>query len=193
MLFAQTIGVLSCSVDIHDSIAVLNPRLDNNEEICAAVRINTDMLKGVVFRGAIVGDIELDQSTYLLYMPSRTKRLYLYCQGYLPTTIDLSQYEDSSKGLIGGKTYKIILDIPKEEKNESKYGKGSKILQFVSNIPLEKVVVNGIEWSIKENTSKRIVPYGKYNYEIYANGNNVKKGEVEVKESLGSETVRIVF
>lgn len=189
---AQSVEIVSCILNEKDNTALSCPRYDNNDELCAAVKIIAGNIDDLEIRGSIVGDIIREDSLFLAYLPPRTKRIHLYSNGYIPTTLDFTNYEGFSKGVKEGKTYYVVLNAQTEVK-DTHYGKGSKILQFIADVPIEKVSVNGLEWRVNGNISKRLVPYGKYNYEILAAGYAVNKGVVEVKESFGIEIVKIQF
>ena len=109
----------------------------------------------------------------------------------MPLQIDFTKYEDSSNGLEGGCTYCLSLVGDKVKKKT--YPKGAANLIFVSNVPLKKIVVNGLEWLVNGKMSKRLVQYGEYNYEAYADGYLPITGTIEVVKALWGKSVNLNF
>ena len=191
-IFAQNISIRSFLEINNDNLVTTMPRYDLNDNICACVVIDFVDSKGLEFRGNIVGDIVKTPDKYVVYLPDRTKRLYIYNDDYLPLLVDFTQYEESRRGVIGGKTYSLSL-VGEKQKTQKKYPNGTNTLVLVADIPLTKVIVNGQEWEINNTTSKRLVPYGEYHYEVFADGFAPYSGTVEVLPSFGSKTVHIHF
>lgn len=198
VIFNYLIPALAQEMDIQnfrkehtDSFAIYNSRYDINGNICAVVHVSFEGIDELSFKGDIVGDIIKSGSKYTVYLPNRTKRLQLFNSGYIPQTIDFTNYEDSSKGLIGGNTYSVFVKSKMSIKKQ--HEKGSGILIFSSETPLRQLYVNGTEWKIIDNSAKRLLPYGEYEYEAIADGNIHKKGIVELKPAIGSTKVNIIF
>ncbi len=58
-----------------DLIARTKPRLDLNEIPCAVLRISAADIKGYVFEGNIIGDIEFSPGEALIYMTNNSRRI----------------------------------------------------------------------------------------------------------------------
>ena len=194
---AQTLNISSCSIQEQDSTAIKQARYDLNNQIAAAIVFLMDGNQNMEFRGSIIGDVVKEKDRHIVYIADKTKRLHIYCSGYLPTEIDFTAYSDSSKGVSGGKTYYVSI---KEEIRETgkDYGKGSTILLFTSDVPIEKLLVNGQEWEIETwglgSSSKQLVPFGKYHYEVYTNSHEAISDDVEVIDNLFSvQNVKLNF
>lgn len=187
---AQTLNIVSCAIQEGENIAANRSRYDLNENIAAVVVFTGTGGRDMDFRGNIIGDVIKEDSRYIVYLADRTKRLHIYCTDCVPAEIDFTKYADSEKGVLGGKTYSVSLVLPVKSKD---YGTGSNVLVFESDVELKKVLVNNEEWQITGNTAKRLVPFGKYYYEIQSVTNKTASGEVEVVNMFGNQKVKIEF
>ena len=187
---AQTLNIASCVIQDVDNIAMNKPRYDLNDNIAAVVVFTGVGNRDMDFRGNIIGGVIKEDSCHIVYLADKTKRLHIYCSDCVPAEIDFTEYSNSEKGVLGGKTYCVSLVMPKKDKD---YGIGSNVLVFESNTPLQSVIVNGEEWHFNGTTSKRLVPYGEYHYEIHSDTNEIITGDVEVTGSFGNQIVRLNF
>lgn len=195
-LCAQQLTIRSCSIQKQDSTAIKAPRYDINDNIAAVVVFQMNGNQEMEFRGNIIGQSIKEDNRYIVYVADKTKWLHIYCSGYIPTKIDFTNYTDSGKGVLGGKTYQVSIlgDAPMLDTDKKKnYEKGSNMLVFNADVPLRKVIVDGEEWNVTGNTAKRLVPFGEYHYEIQADSYNRITGDVEVKKTLGSQVVKLKF
>lgn len=192
---SQNLSVSSIKMIPTDSTFYTSPRYDINGNVCAIIKVFANNIAGSLdFKGDIIGEVEVDGAMYTIYVPNRTKRLKIYHPNYIPETIDFTQYEDSRKGLEGNLVYYVTISGNDNLKHvKTSNVSGSRILSFSSDIPLLQLFVNGAEWKIIDNTSKRLMPYGDYEYEAVSEGNIRKKGKVELKPSIGSMIVKIDF
>lgn len=188
---SQKLNIQAFYKSQENNIAQTSPRYDLNDNKCAAIIIMPEENGELQFRGMVVGKVEKKSTRYILYMPMKTKRLYIYHSNYMPLQIDFTKYEDSSNGLEGGCTYCLSLVGDKVKKKT--YPKGAANLIFVSNVPLKKIVVNGLEWLVNGKMSKRLVQYGEYNYEAYADGYLPITGTIEVVKALWGKSVNLNF
>ena len=186
--YAQEFTVTGIVELDRDSTAIMFPRYDLNDELCAVLIVEMASVENVSFTGAIVGDIDRKNDTYLLYLPNGTKRIKLLHEDYLSMTIDFSQY---GVRIVGGHTYKASMSASMPSR-ENEYGSGAQYLVFKSSVPLTKVEVNGEEWPIEEGKAKKMVPLGKYEYRVSA-GDAVSSGSVEVKSTATSRVVNVRF
>ena len=188
---AQLIAVQSCNLNVQDCTAATNPRIDLNGDVTAVLKIFYSSDTELDFRGNIVGEVTKNDDFYLVYLVGGTKKLHIYKDGIVPLEVDLSQYTDNLKGLLAGKTYSLYLkDVSTKKKD---YGKGSKIVVFKSDIPLSKLIVDGQQWEINGPIAKRLMPYGKYDYEAISTSNQTIKGTVDVTKSFGNKIVNLNF
>jgi hypothetical protein len=178
-----------------DSTCFISPRYDLNGNACAVIKVFASSITGLLdFKGNIIGDVKVDGASYTIYVTDRTKRIKVYHPNYIPETIDFTQYEDSKKGIEGNHVYYVsIIGTDSIKPGKVSNGTGSRILSFSSDAPLRQLFVNGVEWKINDNTSKRLMPYGEYEYEAVTDGNVHKKGKVQLKPSIGSYIVKIEF
>ena len=193
--FSQNLSVSSVKMIQSDSTCFISPRYDLNGNACSVVKVFASSIIGSLeFKGNIIGDVKVDGSLYTFYVTDRTKRIKVYHPNYIPETIDFTQYEDSRKGIEGNHVYSVSISGNDSMKSSiSSNVSGSRILSFSSDVPLRQLFVNGVEWKIENNTSKRLMPYGEYDYEAISEGNMRKVGHVELVPSIGSMKVRITF
>lgn len=113
--FANEFKVKFFTYNPNSQIAVRYPRLDQNNQACALVLIET-RLRGIVFEAnqAVVGDIRLKQGKFYLYIPSSTTTLKFTKEGFetleysLPLTVRPSGVYDLNLDA-------IIIEKPVEE------------------------------------------------------------------------------
>jgi hypothetical protein len=192
---SQNLSVSSVKMIQTDSTCFTSPRYDLNGNACAVVKVFANNLIGLLdFKGDIIGEVKGDAAKYTIYVPERTKRLKIYHPDYIPETIDFTQHEDSKKGLEGNHVYYVSISGNESVKSGSISNvSGSRILSFSSDVPLRQLFVNGVEWKITDNTSKRLMPYGEYEYEAVTDENIRKKGNIKLIPSIGSMIVKIIF
>lgn len=193
--FSQNLSVSSVKMIQSDSTCFISPRHDLNGNACAVIKVFASSITGSLdFKGNIIGDVKFDGSIYTIYVTDRTKRIKVYHPNYIPETIDFTQYDDSKKGIEGNHVYYVsILGNDSIKPDNTSNISGSRILSFSSDVPLRQLFVNGVEWKITDNTSKRLMPYGEYEYEAVTDGNVHKTGKVQLKPSIGSYIVKIEF
>ena len=188
-VFAQEFSISSIVEMERDSAAILSPRYDLNDELCAVLIVELSSVENVTFTGAIIGEVDRKNESYLLYLPNGTKRIKLMHEDYLPMTMDFSEY---GLRIRGGRTYKALMTASNPPVPVNTYGSGAQYLVFKSSVPLTKVEVNGEEWPVEEGKAKKMVPLGKYEYKVSA-GSAVSSGTVEVKSTATSRVVNVKF
>lgn len=190
-LYSQNITVLSCTESSDDTTATQHPRYDNNSEPCAVIKVLSEGIDQITFKGNIVGEVNKVGNAYVVYVLNKTKRLQMFHADYVPTTIDLTTYESSANGVRGGKTYRLVVKGVASQTTVAKtYPKGSRMLAFSSEKRLTKLLVNGQPWEIG---SSKLMPYGLYEYEAYTDGELCKRGVVELLSGFGKLNVKIDF
>lgn len=121
--FADEFKVNSFTYNPNSQIAVRYPRLDQNNQTCALILIET-RLRDIVFETnqAIVGDIRLKQGKFYLYVPSTVTSLKFTKEGFddyeytLPISLRSSGVYDLSLGaIITEKPIEEIAAVVKEE------------------------------------------------------------------------------
>lgn len=193
---AQNLVIDSCRVCNKDSTWIISPRTDINGKPCSVIKVFTTNIKGKLdFKGNIVGDIVKGESAYTIYVLDKTKRLKVYHSDYIPETIDFTGYEDSRSGLECNKVYYVFISGPNETRQASvPVPEGSRVLSFFSDMQLQSLIVDGIEWKILNgNSSKRLIPYGNHSYEAISVDGTHLKGEVNLLPSIGSKIIKLNF
>lgn len=187
---AQSLIVLSCTEMGENSIAERQPRFDINDDKAAAVIFETVDDHGMDFKGNIIGTIEKKDGKYIVYLANKSKKITIYSQGTLPTEIQFPDY-GMNNGVLGGKTYCVTLRRAVSEKKDSETRANTLI--FDSDIPMDRIIVNGEEWHTNGRTAKRLVPLGSYHYKIYAQSYDPIIGDIEVVNSIVPPTVKLQF
>lgn len=192
-MYAQEVEVSVCRLSASDTIPSLPARYDINNDISARVDILCDKLAEVEVRGNVVGNIINYEGRLIVYLCDGTRKIHLYSAGNLPLEIDFTTYPDTKYGVKGGEIYALSVSVPPSESSLPDYGIGSKMLLFESDIPLDKLVVNGEKWNVSGKFAKKLVPYGEYGYEAYSSSNEKISGTVKVDNSLGNKRVKLKF
>lgn len=121
---------------------------DNNEEVCAVIRIKTPQISGIFFKGNIMGVPKYKDGIYTLYI-THAKRLSYLHEDYLPGTIEFSDWDITA---ISGNEYvmelavnedKIIFDgrIPSATLSVTSDVEGAQVFiddVLIGNTPIEK-------------------------------------------------------
>lgn len=191
---AQELRLISLC-EINDEMSIPQ-RFDLNDNPCAAIQVFAkDVSDTLNFKGSIWGDIVHQDSLYLIYVPNRTKKVTIYNANYLPLEIDFTYYTENHLGLKGGAVYKmqVMPDIVKTNDTSISLQQGMKLLVFTSETPLAKLMVNGKQWKISNDSARRLLPYGTYDYEAIAVDGRNCHGRVELKPSFGNKNVAIKF
>lgn len=190
-VIAQEIKVVSLMEFPSDSTAVSNPVYDINGNLCAVLKVH-GAISELTFSGMIIGDVVADNSnSYLLHIPSKTKRIKYQHPEFLPGVIDFTEFQLAVES---GKVYSAIL---KANTTESSSNNATQYLTFKSKFPLKSILVNGEEWSCKEGwgvyvvIARKMVSLGYYNYVARAEDGRVWTGTVEVKNAKINKTVTI--
>jgi len=143
--FANEFKVKFFTYNPNSQIAVRYSRLDQNNQACALVLIET-RLRGIVFEAdqAVVGDIRLKQGKFYLYIPSSTTTLKFSKDGFetleysLPLTLRSSGvYDLNLDAIITKKPVKEVAVVAQEEKQTPKEVVVSETVAE-KNIPEEK-------------------------------------------------------
>ena len=173
----------------------LPQRFDFNDNPCAIVQVVAkNIADSLSFKGSISGEVVHEDSSYLVYMPGRTKKLTIYNANYLPLEVDFTALTDNHLGLKGGAIYKLLLaPDARNATTSTSSSKGSRLLAFSSTTPLSKLIVNGKEWKLSYDSASQLLPYGIYDYEAIANDGRRCSGKVELKPSFGSKKINIKF
>ena len=90
-LSAQELTVQSFRLNATDLDARVNPVFDLNGESCALVKVAI-VGNSISFEGNISRMEKHRQSEYYVYMPAGSKRLKVISQGYLPLSVEFSDY-----------------------------------------------------------------------------------------------------
>lgn len=104
-IFANEFKVNLFTLNPDSKIAIRYPRLDQNKQACALILIETK-LRDIVFSSdqTIIGDIQLRQGRYYLYVPASTTTLKFSKEGF-----DVLEYK-LPVSLKSSGTYTLTLD-----------------------------------------------------------------------------------
>lgn len=189
---AQTLNVSGIyEVPIEEN-AQIQPKLDFNDNPCAVLIFSLPSVLELQFKGNIIGEITRVGYNYIVNVPMGTKRITIFHEDIIPTTIEFSKYNII---LHKGVNYNIHMNIdyPSIQSSFESYGVGSQYLIFKSDKKLALVKVNNEQWSTEGMTSKKMVPLGKYEYQIVAEDGSRVSGVVDVVSTKFSKVVNIKF
>lgn len=169
-IFAQELLIKSVTIQPKDKSASLNPCLDQNGDTCALVKVVTDNLIGLEFRGTI--KTVFNDGTYDVYMPSNSKKLSYGHHEYLSGQIDFKDYGFSR--LRGGKTYIVKIETPTSE--------GKVVLRVQPSTA--SVIFDGRTTVFqKSGIYEYQVSPGTYKYSVEAPNFISFHGRIQIKES----------
>ncbi len=106
---AQKLTVESFVLAEKDLTASTNPRLDNNSEPCALIKVYL-AAEGATFEGNKVGSVDFKVNQYWVYLTSGSKQLIVNHPNYLPLEVNFDYY--NIKKVEGKRTYVLTILLP---------------------------------------------------------------------------------
>ncbi len=110
MCFAQSLAVKSFEELTHDLSARTNPRIDEEGNHCALIRINVPNIKNIVFDNTIVGEAQYLPGEYIVYVNDSAPSLSFTYEDNTETI----NYTDYNISIEGNKCYRLILSTDKK-------------------------------------------------------------------------------
>ena len=175
-----------------DSLLAANNYYDLNDNIASIVILSFSApVKNLTFRGNVLAEKSTpDNSTYIVYLATKSKRLTLQHEDYYPFIIDFHKY---GQIIEGGHSYMISVDVKKPTSASIRNTQGSQYLIFKSEESIQKLTVNGEVWSVVDNRASKLVPLGLYQYIAESAKGKVVRGEINLKSIIASKVVNINF
>lgn len=151
-----------------DILAQTQPRLDNEGNKCAVIRVDIVGVKNMEFVEAI-GDVKYANNEYIVYVPDGTQTL-TYSIADIRNTINLEEYGPE---ISGGSTYRFIFETENKLRSAIFYVKPNTAKITIANktVSLDETGTGSID-----------LPIGEYNYQIIAGGYLEESGLIELKE-----------
>ena len=112
LMTAEAQKVKSIKVLAKDNSATTKPRKDLNGQNCALIKLGYDDDISRI-EGNIIGDIDINGDEKWIYLTSGTKEMKVVPVNQKPFTITFSRY--GIRSVQGGKTYKVEVEVPKNE------------------------------------------------------------------------------
>ena len=175
-----------------DTLLASNRYYDLNGNIASIVILSfNETVRNLSIRGnalamkSIQGD-----STYIVYLADRSKRLILQHEEFYPFVIDFQEH-----GLIvkGGHSYMVSVNAKNRATAPKQGVTGSQYLIFKSEDEIRKLTVNGETWAVVDKRATKLVPLGLYKYVAESGEGKIVKGEIDLKSKTTSKVVNIVF
>lgn len=175
-----------------DSLLASNDYYDLNGNIASIVILSFRVpIRDLTFRGNVLAEKSTpDNSTYIIYLASKSKRLTLQHDDFYPFVIDFQKY---GQIIEGGHSYMISADVKIPTTAPIQDTKGSQYLIFKSEESIQKITVNGVVWPVTDNRASKLVPLGSYKYIAESTEGKIVSGEVNLKSKIVSKVVKIVF
>lgn len=108
-IFSQKIKVASMTLDAMDLTAEISPRIANDGQPCALLKVACPQT-GITFSADyIVGDIVYDNGEYYVYLPAHSSGISISSPQYGKLSINFSDYKISS--LHSKAVYHVIIDL----------------------------------------------------------------------------------
>lgn len=160
------------------------PRLDNNGEPCALVRVEV-IADGVDFFGNVLKPVEHKMGEYWVYMLAGSKMLQIKSDVFLPLMVNFADYGVTP--LQPKATYVITLSLPAASPNSS----ADDVNYLVMSVSPDnaRVTVDGKEREVRNGIAKVMLPKGTYTYHVEAPGFLPEDGRVTV---IGQRTEKYV-
>ena len=163
------------------------PRLDNNGDPCALVRVEV-IADGVDFFGNVLNPVEHKMGEYWVYMLAGSKMLQIKSDAFLPLMVNFADYGISP--LQPKVTYVITLSLPAAAANSS----ADNVNYLVMSVSPDnaRVTVDGKEREVRNGIAKVMLPQGTYTYHVEAPGFLPEDGRVTVSGQRTQKNVTLV-
>ena len=179
-LLAQKATVERVEMTPTDLSASKYPRLDNNGEPCALVRVEV-LADDVEFFGNVIQPVEHKTGDYWVYMLGGSKMLQIKSRSFLPVMINFADY--GIDALLPKMTYVITLSLPAAATQQQSASSGMNYLVMTVNPANAKVSVDGKDREVRDGNVKAVLRHGTYAYHVEAPGYLPEDGYV----TIGSE------
>ena len=194
-LSAQSIKVSEFYLDPSDDEASEYPVLDNDDNLCALVKVVPEtVLMDMSFGGWVMesDDVFLELGYYAVYMPANSPKIELKHPDYPMETVAFSDWQVKLKG---GKTYKMIISADELVK------KDTKTVVFKINDSEGFIEIDGKKIAFEDGIANLELLPDQYDYTItsrycypYSDFLSVNDLETEVKRvDLERRTAEIDF
>lgn len=139
--------VKSVKLLTNDKSAITKPRNDLNGQNCALIKLGYDDDISRI-EGNIIGEIDFNGDEKWIYLTSGTKEMKVVPANQKPFTITFSRY--GIRSVQGGKTYKVEVEVPKNEVTTEEKGYPCKNVETftVEGVTFKMVKVKGGEFSM---------------------------------------------
>lgn len=107
---AQEIKVKSMEQLTSDLTARTYPRNDANDVPCALIKVTIPMVKNMVFKGWVMGDVSYHPGEYWVYVPEGAKKILFQHENFVPGEIVFTMPVERLC------VYRVILDVPEVTK-----------------------------------------------------------------------------
>ena len=147
LMTAEAQKVKSIKVLTNDNSATTKPRKDLNGQNCALIKLGYDDDISRI-EGNIIGDIDINGDEKWIYLTSGTKEMKVVPVNQKPFTITFSRY--GIRSVQGGKTYKVEVEVPKNEVTTEEKGYPHKDVETftVEGVTFKMVKVKGGEFAM---------------------------------------------
>ena len=183
-IHAQDIEVKKFEPLEKDQTAALSPRKDINGVTCGLVKV-IFRESGLLFDGNIIGDVNVQNADYYVFLTKGTKRLNIKHPLYLPKTIVFSDFGVSR--IESGKVYCLELKVKKREK--TKVNKNGNII--IQVIPADAKLYVDDDSISKENNGLYILTMSQGDHFV-----SVKSGSFVINNKIikvGKKTNNVTF
>lgn len=176
-----------------DIIAGDDQRRDFSKQLCALVKVEVvDDIKDI--DGNVMGDIVNRGSEKWVYMAPGSRQMKILLKNNLPVTISFRNY--GIRALKSNRVYVLRLDVPNKPVPEEVEVKGNNLLMKVNPVyatvyiwgdKLEKQAYR----AQTDGSLKFFLPYGRYHYQVTAEGYHTKENSIFVNDENKWEDVKL--
>lgn len=183
-VFSQELKIDKAILLESDNEAITNPQTDNNNQLCALLKIYVDNLPGVTFNSSFIinkSKIQYNGNFYAVYVVGGLKKLTLQHNDYLPVTIDFTA--DFQLSIKGGKTYGIYIST------EGLVQKKTQTVVFNMIPRTGSIIINNTAEKVDNGVLQIECKPGNYSYIAQADFYETKKGTFTVTDITGSKVI----
>ena len=191
---AQNTATVKSFVETTDHIPSNDRHNDLNGNPCALIKVQVlDDIERV--EGNRIGDIINNGVEKWIYMCKGSRNIKIHFKNHLPLTILFKDYHIN--GVESNRVYELVINVPKQSTVSSDDSRKGGVFRL--NINPTNAIVN--IWS--EGSQRKAyrpqedgelsitLPYGRYYYEISANGYYNKEGNVFISDNPYVETITL--
>ena len=189
---AQKLAVESFGVAQDDLSASVYPRNDRNGEPCGLIKVQMP-LQGVHFQGNVMGDVDILDGEYWVYMSRGAYQLSIQHPQFHRLDLNLRELMPAEAGFRGVEpkvTYNLVIKVPQQVFVEIDDGMRYLVLKVIP--ATASVDIDGTPRMLQpDGTAMMRLSQGSHTYLVRAPGYAEQQGTIDIGQGKASKTITL--